>query len=391
MPPPPVDVHALTEGLRHPDPGAREASARALVALGGAATARAVAPLIAHGDSTARNAAGEVLVRLGAPAVEALAHALRDADAEVRKFALDLLALLPAAGVAGDVAACLGDPDANVRIAAVDALGALGAAPFADALLAVYRAEPLARASVVVALARSGAAEAGPLLAKALAGDDEVVRFAAAAAAADLGEEGCLLLHALLEGPPGPLRPVALDALVRWYEAHPEAVPPSGLPADLEDELLAMLDDPDAGYRRSAAVALRHLGPHLPPARFLACAGRGDALDAALFEALAARPDPFSLLAEAGRVVPDVPAAQFALALVARGLVPAGDLAHAADFLAERFPALDADAKVAVLTLCGRLDFPELMGVLGLGLDDPDPAVAEAAADAFGLADPALR
>ena len=241
----PADAPARALALAHPDPGTREAAAHALVASGDPRTAAAVAPLIAHPDIAVRNLAGGVLVRLGACAVAPLAASLDDPDPDVRRFAVEVLAQMPAEAFAPRIAALLDDPDANVRLAAVDALGALGAAPFAEALARLYHAEPLARASVVAALGRRADPESTLLILKALTDEDDVVRLAAIDALAGLDGDVLPLLRRALREATGSARAVVLDAVVRWCEAHPEAA----FPDDLAEDLLATLDDPDPRYR----------------------------------------------------------------------------------------------------------------------------------------------
>lgn len=376
----PPTVSALP--LAHPDPGVREEAARALVAAGGPEAAAATVPLIAHPDLAVRNLAGDVLVRLGAPAVDALRPALSDADGDVRKFAVDVLAQLPAEPLAPEIAGLLADADANVRLAAVDALGALGAGPFVDRLVACYHAEPLARPNVVSALGTCDSPEGTALVLAALSDADPLVQLSAAEAVAGLDVDALPLLSGALGRETGAARAIVLDALVRWVEARPGAPLPDGI----EDDLLDMLADPDPAYRQSAARGLARVAGRLAPARFLAHAGRDETLDVALFGALAAHPAPFDALVEAGPAMVPGPAASFAAALLARGAVPAGALAEAGRFLEDRFEALDADTKTGVVVLCARLGYPELVGVLHLGAADPDPVVAEAAADAVGAA-----
>lgn len=366
--------------LAHPDPGVREAAARALVARGGPEVAAAVVPLVAHSDLAVRSLAGDVLARLGAAAVGALRPALADADPDVRKFAVDLLARLPAGPLAPEIAALLEDPDANVRLAAVDALAALGAGPYVDRLIGRYRAEPLMRPNVLAALGACGTPAATALVLDALTDPDGLVRLAAVDALAGLDVDALPLFERALARVDGPARAVVLDALVRWADGHPDAA----LPGDVEGDLLAMLDDPDPAYRQSAARGLRRVGGGLDTGRLLAHAGRDGALDGALFGVLVAQDRPFAALVAAPST-PAGPAASFAAALLAHGAVPPASLGAAGRFLAERFGALDADAKMDVAALCARLGHPELEGVLDAALADPAPCVAEAARAAAGL------
>jgi HEAT repeat protein len=382
-------MHAMPTpalALAHPDPGAREEAARAIVATGSAEAAEAVAPLIAHPDIAVRNLAGDVLVRLGACAVDALPPYLDDEDGDVRKFAVDVLAQLPAQALAPRIAEALDDEDANVRLAAIDALAELGAAPFADALVARYEAEPLARPSVIAALGACGCPQGSALIIDALGDDDPVVQLAAAEALAELGDDALPLLTAALQRETGATRAVVVDALVRWSEAHG-----AEMPEGIEEDLLAMLDDTEEAYRRSAAQGLRRVADRLDTARLLAHAGHDDALDVVFFEILTARPNPFAALLDARLVMAAGPAASFAVALLAQGRIADGDLAMVGPFLEARYDELDSDTKLAVVTLCARFGRPELEGILQRAVADPDPSVSSTALDAVeaaGLAIP---
>ncbi|MDX1530906.1 MAG: hypothetical protein R3362_05210, partial [Rhodothermales bacterium] len=248
--------------------------------------------------------------------------------------------------------------------------------------------EPLARPSVLVALGASGHAASAGLVVAALADEDAVVRLAAteALAALDVPDGLPLFLPAHADAE-AEARPVVLAALVRWLDAHPDAA--ADLPAGLEDALAAMLDDPDPALREAAARGFRYVAHRLEPARLLAPAGRDDALDVALFDALVARPDPFGTLVDAGGAVAPAAAASFAAALLAQGHVAEPDVDRVGRFLHGRFGALDGDTKLAVLELCARRRHPALARVLDAGLADPDAVVHAAAADLMPARTPA--
>ncbi|RMF56636.1 MAG: HEAT repeat domain-containing protein, partial [Bacteroidetes bacterium] len=162
--------------LADPDPGVRETAAQVLLDLANEEAARLTVPYIASDNITVRNRAGELLAQMGEAAIDALLPYVDDEDYDVRKFAIDVLALLPARRVAHRIAVHLDDPDANVRIAAVDALGALGACEYAEALRSLYEREPVARASVVAAFGAFGPGYGDDLIVEALSDEDPVVQ-----------------------------------------------------------------------------------------------------------------------------------------------------------------------------------------------------------------------
>ena len=118
--------------------------------------------------------------------------------------------------------------------------------------------------------------------------------------------------------------------------------------------------------------------------RLLGLAGADDALDAALFTTLAGYPNAVACLR---RAVDDdrltAPAAvPFVLGLLAQGRVPEAAFADVARFLCTPFRLLDADARLAALTVARRLDHPAFQDLLREGLDDCDPAVRTLAREA---------
>ena len=369
--------------LADPDPGVRDAAARHLTALGSHEAAERALPYIASTDITVRNLAGEVLTQIGAPAVPVLAGAVDDADKDVRKFAIDVLALLPAQALVGCIAARLDDPDANVRLAAVDALAALGAAEHADALRALYDREPLARPSIIMALGSFGGATDLAFFAQALADEDPVLQFATAEALAEIDRPDVLDLLLDKVATVDPMaRPVMLASIVRLLEARPDQA--TGAPAEVETYLREMLADVDDTYVTAAIRGLRLLDVEATLDDALAAAGRSDRIDVELFTTLLAVTDPLGRLIDAwerGLLGADA-AAQFVLGLLMQEALPLAGWAAAADFVAARYADLDADTKIAAVSLSHRLGHPALVAIVAAGLRDPDPSARTFAQDA---------
>lgn len=112
-------------------------------------------------DVQARNAAAEVLGRLGSIALAALAARLKHADADVRKFAADILGELGLPEATEALAGALADPDRNVRASAGEALGKLRTPRAAAALGRALRSEDhLLRVCALDGLYRMGAVPA---------------------------------------------------------------------------------------------------------------------------------------------------------------------------------------------------------------------------------------
>ncbi len=376
----PVAAHFLQD----PDPGIREAAAEHLIAIGTEAAARAIAPLIQHNELPVRNLAGEVLVRIGRPAVPALLPYVDTDNADARKFAIDVLAQLPATDVVDHIAAHLDDPDPNVRLAAIDALAALGATKYAPVLRERYQFYPAERPHILAALGAFRDMQSLPLIEAALNDSDPVVQYAAAEALSryPLPEVLHLLLQQLEQATPE-ARPLILHNLIEAYEAASEPLPP--LPEKLRPYLLEMLQEPDLNFKKAAVRGLRHLLDVPTMEAMLEHAGQHDELDLALFEAISTHPEAFACVArcaETGRMSLDT-AAGFAIALLTHGCLGDLQLPQAAQFLQAHFESLDAETKMAAITLGLQLQHPAFLGLVQQGLQDPDPAIRHYTDDAL--------
>ena len=368
--------------LADSDPGVRETAARLLVEIRTEEAARLTVPHIASDDITIRNLAGEVLTRMGEAAVRVVAEYVDHDHYDVRKFAIDVLALLPSHDMADRIARRLEDPDPNVRIAAVDALGALGASEYAEALCTLYEREPLMRPSVVAAFGAFGPGVHLDFLEAALSDEDPVVQFAAAEALAawDAPEVFPALLRKVDEIDPM-ARPVLLKSMVSLWVRNPELT--ADLPDRLKDYLLEMLDDPDPEY---ACAAARGLHPFLDEESvdtLLAHTGTDDALDLEIFRALTHFPASFMGIVRAieGGRLRIVPGVQIVLGLLSEQALAHDQWPQAGRFLQRHFHALDLETKLAALGICRHLLDPALAPVLQAGATDEDPSVASFARD----------
>ncbi len=104
-----------------------------------------------------RNAAIEILVGLGAQAVDALCARICDADADVRKFVIDILGEIDDDRCSNELLQALEDEDSNVRYAAVETLGKLKITRAAEPLLALIAdSDPGLKFTLLRTLARLG-------------------------------------------------------------------------------------------------------------------------------------------------------------------------------------------------------------------------------------------
>ncbi len=375
-----VQVAALC--LHDNDPGIREEAAQYLSAHPTPEAAQAIAPIIQHPELPIRNLAGELLVRIGRPAVEALLPFVDSPNADVRKFAIDVLAQLPAQDVADRIAAHIEDPDVNVRLSVIDALGMLKATGYAPLLRQRYADHPQERAHILTALGAFRDPRDLKLIETALNDPDPVVRYAAAEALAryPIPEVLTLLLQQLAQATPE-ARPLILYDLIEAYESAPAPRPP--LPETLRPYFLEMLFEPDLEFKKAAIRGLRYLFDTATLEALLEHAGLHQELDIALFEAIATHPETLTCIArcaESGRMSLNA-AAGFTIALLAQGCIEDVQLPQAAQFLQAHFENLDAETKMAAITLALQLQHPAFSNLVQQGLHDPDPSVRHYADD----------
>ena len=381
-----ADAHTIAQAaarlLADEDPGVREEAAMLLENLATEEAAALIVPYIASDDITIRNLAGEVLVKIGAPAVDALVPRIDDDHHDVRKFAIDVLAQLPAQHLADRIAARLDDSDDNVVLAAVDALGDLRAVEHHDALRALYDRRPLARPGIVAAIGAFGSEANLDFLEQALADEDPVVQYTAAEALAQQHQPEVLdLLLRKIDGVDPMARPIVLSSIIKFNELDPYPAP---LPASIKGYLVEMLDDFDLEYRCAAVHGLQFFLDDETVDAMMAYAGREDALDLEMFKTLAVYPDIFHRIVanvEAERVTAQA-ATGFVLGFLAQQIIPDEDTDAVSGFLTSHFEALDAETKVAAIGLSQSLQHPALHAVIHAGLADLDTEVNSFAADA---------
>jgi HEAT repeat protein len=220
-------VPALTAALSDKNSEVRSLAATALGEIGPDAVpaCQALVRALADPSPAVQAQAAVALQRLGPGAVEPLAAALTHDEAVVRRGAAQALRLHGTAAqpAVPQLAAAVKDADPGVRLAALAALGAIG---------------PEAR-------------EAQPALVEALKTQHLDTQLQAFAAILLISSDDPDKMAALLR---------QVTQTTRW--ATPYLLAQFGPRAkDAVKPLITLLEDPDAGVRMSAALALGHLGP----------------------------------------------------------------------------------------------------------------------------------
>lgn len=236
-----------------------------LAAVGGEPQLReALQAAVAAEGAGVRRLAAELLGRVGdAGSQDVLLQAADDAEAEVRRAALDALAAIAPDGRSMERAiARLEDPDPSVRAAAVRVITARDGSSLAGNAALLADPSPLVRAELAVALATSGNAAGCRSILEALAADEDAgARVAALVAAARVGDPLPASFIARSLSDPSPMvRASAVTAL--GSRAGPAAAAGDGAgdgPDDagtLTEPLIAALDDGALPVRRAASAVL---------------------------------------------------------------------------------------------------------------------------------------
>jgi len=105
----------------------REVIVRNLKTLPGTELVEKIIPLLRSDDAFIRNAVIDIIAEQDEEAISLLRPLLKDADKDVRKFALDILFLLKSPFSAAMIAEALDDSDLNMVITAVEYLGRMEA------------------------------------------------------------------------------------------------------------------------------------------------------------------------------------------------------------------------------------------------------------------------
>ncbi len=171
-------IYPLIRALSDKSAGVQEASMRSLIAIGGEVVGYMVLPLLRE-DAYLRNTALTILTELGEGAVPLIYPLLKDRDADIRKFAIDLLVGIKEGVDASRIVPCLKDLNANVRTAAAKASGILEYREAIPALIEALRDEEWVCFSALEALGELKAVEAIESILQLISSPLEAVRFAA--------------------------------------------------------------------------------------------------------------------------------------------------------------------------------------------------------------------
>lgn len=221
-----------------------------------------------------RNAAIEILVGLGAQAVDALCAKIGDADADVRKFVIDILGEIGEVRCADVLLHALADEDLNVRYAAVETLGKLHISRAAPQLLDLLdAADPGLKFTLLQTLTQLATPvdirRLLPLL------EDRLLRKSLFACLGFLGDARAFApLVQGLSDPRRNHRETALLALYRLTQSLPEAFARFQSEVDwclCQEFLLEALHSEQPQIKQAALGLFVFIGHCLPDAGLLSC------------------------------------------------------------------------------------------------------------------------
>ncbi|NOX38405.1 MAG: hypothetical protein GXO78_12805 [Calditrichaeota bacterium] len=379
---PPEVAIKVVDLLADSDRGVRDAAAQFVLAHPTPEVIEQVARLITSENIVVRNLAGDLLVKIGAPAVDALAPYIDHGDKDVRKFAIDLLALMPARHLGDRIAARLTDSDPNVICAAVDAIGQLQLEAHADRLLELYPQKAYARPNIVAAFRHFPHRVDKQFFETALEDEDPVVQLAAAEAIAEKQDPELLdLLIRQAERVNELARPVILQSIVNIIKSLPEK---PALPESLKPYFIQMLDDLDINYLKAAVQGLQMFPTTELLEYLIPKIGLDDGLDLQIFQiflksGLAVVPALLNHM-KAGQLNIDA-GSQFIIGLIAHlsaqeeTTCNLPEIQEAIQYIEAHFGELNDETKMAVIDIAKSLSSPCLGKLVLAALNDPDPSI----------------
>ncbi len=387
-------VEAAANLLTDIDRGVREAASRLLVLCSSEEAASLTAAHILSMNISVRNLAGDTLVRMSKAAVPALIPYIDSADKDVRKFAIDLLAQLPASQAALlRIAAHLSDSNENIICACIDAIGDLRAENYLDQVMALFENTVYARPNIVNALAKFPDRIQLQYLENVLSDPDPVVQLAAAEALATQknGDVMTVLLRKL-DQVSDLAKPVVLHSLIVLLESDDfRGDIPSGEFSlqSLKEYLIKMLDDTDPAYVRAAVRGLRHFFDKNVLVILISHLGKIESVDNAISLILKDHTDEvFSIVLKSTDSKENVtPLVRMIISLI-QDIAEKGNIEvylkkveEIFDLISRRFADIDVDTKIAALSVCDGLGLPSSVKLVKAALGDEEFAVKSYALD----------
>jgi len=375
-------LEAAATMLNAEDRGVREAASRLLVLCSNEKAASLTAIHILSKNIAVRNLAGDVLVKMNGVATKVLLPYLESADKDVRKFAIDVLAQLPATPeTIAKLKAHLSDPDQNVICASIDALGSLHSEQAVLGIVQLFEKLEFAKPNIVNAAAKFPEKVSTQFFLGALSDQDPVVQLAAAEALAIRKDKEVVeALMQKLDSVSEVAKPVVLHSIVSFLDP---ANYDGKIQQSLKGHLVEMLKDNDPVYVRAAARGLRFFIDEDVIRTLVNSLGRSESIDDAVFSVLKEHAE------KSIRVILNSPKkgkdnaslVKMIIGLI-QNLLQTYNLSlspqvmdETIDFISSNFAELDVDTKVAALGTCEGQNPHRSVKVVKAGLEDPESTV----------------
>jgi HEAT repeat protein len=216
----PAPVSQIVADIKNTDRSIREDAASELASNGTPEQAAELCTLLYDHDISVRNLAAEVLVKMSHIAANALLAETASPDHDVRKFAVDIMALIGDRQFVPALVSLLKDKNENVVCSAAEALGRIKDPASVKALIECRKNHPCSELQVIEALGNIGSNEALPILYEVLNSDNVVLAYAAVEAVGKISTPEALnKLLSLLNVKNLPLRSTVLGAILKIANA----------------------------------------------------------------------------------------------------------------------------------------------------------------------------
>ena len=307
-------------------------------------------------------------------------------DKDVRKFAIDILAELPAtADTITKIKAHISDPDQNVVCACIDALGALHSEQSILGIIQLF--EKLVAKPNIVNVAAKFPEKVSTQFFLGDFRSETVVQLAAAETLAIRKDKEVVeaLIHKL-DTLSELAKPVVLHSIVSFLDpSNYEGV----IPPVLKTHLLEMMKDTDPVYVRAAARGLRNFIDDDVIKTLVSSLGRSETIDDAIFSVLKEHAEKsIKIILNSAKSGKDNSSLVKMIIGLIQNLLQTYNLSlspkvmdETIDFIANNFTGLDVDTKIAALGTCEGQNPHRSVKVVKAGLKDQEQSVRSYALD----------
>jgi HEAT repeat protein len=253
----PPRISQLVLDLKNPDRSIREESSEQLSQNGTPENAGELCSYLYDDDITIRNLAAEILVKMGPIAERALLKEAQSSDSDVRKFAVDIMALIGSPVYGPTLCSLLDDSNENVVCSAAEALGRVRYKDSVGPLINCQKKHPYSEIQVIEALGSIGSNDALPTLYEKLQSSNVVLAFAAVEAVGNIGTNEALdKLFSLLNVKNLSLRNAVLSTILKLAVSGNRQELSKASAGKFVDYLLEAANSDDATVRSSIVKEL---------------------------------------------------------------------------------------------------------------------------------------